>query len=99
MAKLIDCATCGGLIPADRRCCPHCHCKTSLWRHWALALSAALGLGAAGCDSTTAVVTHYGGAMIGGGGGSSGGGGTTARDMAVPDSSGGDDAGNPDGGK
>jgi hypothetical protein len=98
MAKLIDCATCGGLIPADRRCCPHCHCKTSLWKHWALALSAALGLGAAGCDSTTAV-THYGGAMIGGGGGSSGGGGTTARDMAVPDLSGGDDAGNPDGGK
>ncbi len=98
MAKLIDCATCGGLIPADRRCCPHCHCKTSLWKHWALALSAALGLGAAGCDSTT-VVTHYGGAMIGGGGGSSGGGGTIARDMAVPDSSGGDDAGNPDGGK
>ena len=34
----------------------------------------------------------------GGGGGSSGGGGTTARDMAVPDL-GGDDAGNPDGGK
>ena len=60
-------------------------------------LSAALGLSAAGCDSTAAV-THYGVAMTGGGGGSSGGGGTTARDMAVPDL-GGDDAGNPDGGK
>jgi len=66
-------------------------------------LSAGLGLGAAGCDSTT-FVNHYGGAMTAGNGGSSGGsgssggGGTTARDMAVPDLAG-DDAGNPDGGK
>ncbi|HEX4459029.1 MAG TPA: hypothetical protein VIA18_13725 [Polyangia bacterium] len=98
MAKLIDCPTCGGLIPSDRRCCPHCHCKTSLWKHWMLLVSAALGIGAAGCDKTT-YANHYGTSMTGGsGGGLGGGGGTVARDMAVPDL-GGSDGGEPDGGQ
>ena len=101
MAQLLDCPSCGGLIPSDRRCCPHCHCKTSLWKHWLLLISAALGLGAAGCDKTT-FVAHYGGAMVGGGGGGGGVSGGGA-DLAVPDlaASPGDggSSGNADGGQ
>jgi hypothetical protein len=63
-----------------------------------LLVSAALGIGAAGCDKTT-YANHYGTSMTGGsGGGLGGGGGTVARDMAVPDL-GGSDGGEPDGGQ
>jgi hypothetical protein len=53
MTPMLDCPTCGGLIPADRRCCPHCHCKSSAWKRWALVASATMGLGAAGCGGGT----------------------------------------------
>jgi hypothetical protein len=65
-----------------------------------LLVSAALGIGAAGCDKTT-YANHYGTSMMmppGGGGGTAGGGGTSGRDMAVPDL-GGSDGGEPDGGQ
>ncbi len=42
---LIDCTTCGGPMPADRRCCPHCHCKNGHLKRIVLAVA----LGAAGC--------------------------------------------------
>ena len=58
MSKLIDCPSCGGLVPAGRNCCPHCHCRYSRWRRFILLASAALGL--AGCNSPTDV-RHYGG--------------------------------------
>ncbi len=57
MTKLVDCPSCGGLIPAGRRCCPHCHCRYSPWRRMLLLAGAALGL--AGCGGSTNVV-HYG---------------------------------------
>jgi hypothetical protein len=58
MSKLVDCPLCGGLVPAGRTCCPHCHCRYSPWRRFILLASAALGL--AGCNSPTDV-RHYGG--------------------------------------
>ena len=58
MSKLVDCPSCGGLLPPGRRCCPHCHCRYSPWRRLVLLASAALGL--VGCNSPTNVV-HYGG--------------------------------------
>ncbi|HEY2743199.1 MAG TPA: hypothetical protein VGL86_01195 [Polyangia bacterium] len=57
MTKLVDCPSCGGLIPAGGRCCPHCHCRYSPWRRLMLLAGAALGL--AGCSGPTNVV-HYG---------------------------------------
>ena len=56
MAKLVDCPSCGGLLPAGQRCCPHCHCRYSRWRRLVLVVSAALGM--AGCGSPS--VAHYG---------------------------------------
>ena len=56
MAKLVDCPSCGGLLPVGQRCCPHCHCRYSRWRRLVLLVSAALGM--AGCGS--APVVHYG---------------------------------------
>ena len=52
MTALLDCPTCGGLLPAGRRCCPHCHCSSPAWKRWALAATAAASLGAADCDGT-----------------------------------------------
>jgi hypothetical protein len=57
MSKLVDCPSCGGLVPAGQRCCPHCHCRYSRWRRFVLLASAALGL--AGCGNEP--VVHYGG--------------------------------------
>lgn len=57
MSRLVDCPSCGGLLPAGQRCCPHCHCRYSPWRRLVLLASAALGL--AGCNAPTNVV-HYG---------------------------------------
>jgi hypothetical protein len=57
MAKLVDCPSCGLLLPAGQRCCPHCHCRYSPWRRFVLLATAALGL--AGCDDT-AGIHHYG---------------------------------------
>lgn len=56
MSKLVDCPSCGGLLPAGRSCCPHCHCRYSPWRRLLLLAAAAFGLG--GCSSPT--VVHYG---------------------------------------
>jgi hypothetical protein len=56
MAKLVDCPSCGGLLPVGQRCCPHCHCRYSRWRRVVLLLSAAFGM--AGCGSTN--IVHYG---------------------------------------
>jgi hypothetical protein len=50
MSVLLDCSTCGGLLPAGRSCCPHCHCKSSAWKRWAVVASAAVALGAADCN-------------------------------------------------
>jgi len=36
MAKLVDCPSCGGFVPAGQRCCPHCHCRYSRWRRFVL---------------------------------------------------------------
>jgi hypothetical protein len=58
MSKLVDCLSCGGLLPAGRHCCPHCHCRYSRWRRLVLLASVALGL--TGCNSPTDV-RHYGG--------------------------------------
>jgi hypothetical protein len=58
MSKLVDCPSCGGLLPAGRNCCPHCHCRYSPWRRFVLLASAALGL--TGCNSPTDI-RHYGG--------------------------------------
>ena len=52
MTVLLDCPTCGGLLPTGRRCCPHCHCSSPAWKRWAIAASAAATLGAAGCDDS-----------------------------------------------
>lgn len=71
MLDLVDCPSCGGLIPAGRACCPHCHCRYSRWRRFVLVASAALGL--AGCGDSTPVV-HYGGSP-----------GFPSPDLAVPD--------------
>jgi len=57
MAKLVDCPSCGGFVPAGQRCCPHCHCRYSPWRRVVLLVSAMIGL--AGCGSPS--VAHYGG--------------------------------------
>ena len=57
---LIDCPSCGALLPSGRRCCPHCHCKTSTWRRVAFVVVAALGLAKSGCLSPTPV---YGGVI------------------------------------
>jgi hypothetical protein len=57
MSRLVECPSCGGLLPAGQRCCPHCHCRYSRWRRLVLLASAAFGL--AGCGSTP--VVHYGG--------------------------------------
>ena len=65
MAELTDCPSCGGLLPAGRRCCPHCHCKYPLIKRWWLLVAAAVGLGASACDHTTTPVTiEYGPAML-----------------------------------
>ena len=56
MSKLVDCPSCGGLVPAGQRCCPHCHCRYSRWRRFVLLASAALGL--AGCGNES--IMHYG---------------------------------------
>jgi hypothetical protein len=48
MPKLLDCPSCGALMPPDRRCCPHCHCKSSSWKK-SLLVAAALGLGSPAC--------------------------------------------------
>jgi hypothetical protein len=52
MPKLTDCPSCGGLLPEDRNCCPHCHCKYSGVKRWRLAAAAVLSVGAASCDSS-----------------------------------------------
>jgi len=52
MSALLDCPTCGGLLPAGRRCCPHCHCSSPAWKRWAIAAAAAASLGAADCGGT-----------------------------------------------
>ncbi len=49
---LSNCASCGGLLPTGRKCCPHCHCKTAVWRYVVFAIAAALGLAKAGCTAT-----------------------------------------------
>lgn len=64
MAKLVDCPSCGGLLPVGQRCCPHCHCRYSRWRRLVLLVSAALGM--AGCAPPS--VAHYGGGPGFGGG-------------------------------
>jgi hypothetical protein len=56
MMKLVDCPSCGGLLPAGQRCCPHCHCHYSPWRRLVLLVGAALGV--AGCGQPN--VVHYG---------------------------------------
>jgi len=85
LTKLVECPSCGGLLPANQRCCPHCHCRYSPWRRFVLLASAALGL--AGCGSTP--VVHYGG----GPGGVPGGvdASAAAVDMATRDLSNGSD--------
>jgi hypothetical protein len=61
MSQLIDCPSCGGLLPAGRRCCPHCHCNYPVMKRWWLLIAAAVGIGAAGCDDHhTAPVVEYG---------------------------------------
>jgi hypothetical protein len=50
MNLLIDCPTCGGLLPVGRNCCPHCHCKTSSLKKISLVAAAVIGLGGAGCN-------------------------------------------------
>jgi hypothetical protein len=45
---LIDCTTCGGPMPADRRCCPHCHCKNGHLKRIVLAVA----LGASACGGS-----------------------------------------------
>jgi hypothetical protein len=60
MSKLVDCPSCGGLVPAGQRCCPHCHCRYSRWRRFVLLASAALGL--AGCGNES--IMHYGGGIF-----------------------------------
>ena len=52
MSQLTDCPSCGGLLPVGKQCCPHCHCKYPVLKRVRLIAAAALGLGAAGCDST-----------------------------------------------
>ena len=56
MGTLVDCPSCGLLLPAGSRCCPHCHCRYSPWRRLLLLASAALGL--AGCGNEP--IVHYG---------------------------------------
>lgn len=58
---LANCASCGGLLASGRRCCPHCHCKTSAWRHIVFVLAAGLGLAKVGCSATPV----YGGVVYG----------------------------------
>jgi hypothetical protein len=92
MPQLVDCPSCGGLLPADRPCCPHCHCKTPRWRRAVWAIAAVIGLGSqASCLFAT---VEYGPAMIpdgGFGGGSAVGGGTGGGGESP-------DGGSPDGG-
>jgi hypothetical protein len=59
MSKIIDCPSCGGPLPVDRPCCPHCHCKTSAWRRWLLLAAAAVGIGAA-CGPPPMATPLYG---------------------------------------
>jgi hypothetical protein len=62
VSNLIECSSCGGLLPLDRPCCPHCHCKTSTWKRWLLLAAAAVGIGGASCGPIGMV--EYGPAMI-----------------------------------
>ncbi len=61
---LVDCSVCGGLLPAGRGCCPHCHCKTSTWKRAVLVVAAALGLGKLGCGNSMTPVVEYGPAIL-----------------------------------
>lgn len=62
MSKLIECSSCGGLLPVERPCCPHCHCKTSSWKRWLFLAAAAVGLGGTAVGPTGCF--EYGPAMV-----------------------------------
>jgi RNA polymerase subunit RPABC4/transcription elongation factor Spt4 len=49
MFDLADCPSCGGLLPEERGCCPHCHCRYSGVRRWRLLIAAAIGVASAAC--------------------------------------------------
>ena len=62
MVPLAKCPSCGALLPIGRACCPHCYCRTPLWRRWVWTLSAVVGIGGASCGSQTVVL--YGPAYL-----------------------------------
>jgi hypothetical protein len=63
--SLVNCPSCGGLLPSNRHCCPHCHCRTPLWRRWVWAIGAVIGIGAPACGPLgPQPVVEYGPAII-----------------------------------